>query len=572
LLAGQLLPIAAQSAPIDASASDPPSAQTRFSDLSEVNADNVAGLKLAFAFRTGSPGGHGAEPQVMGGTLLVLTPFPHTLFALDLRADAMGRVKWTYRPAPNFRAEALATAKAVSEGPTVTGGRVYLNTLDGHTVALDAETGRVAWDIVTAELGRGETLTAAPLVVQNRVLVGSSGSDFGARGWLAAVDADTGREIWRRYSTGPDQDVGVGADFRSPYSGGGEDQGVKSWPPTAWEHGGGNVSGQLLYDPALGLVFGGSGPPAPMNPEQRPGENLWTSGLFARDLDGALRWFDPMNPHDLYGFGATAPNLMIDRDWNGAPRHLLIHADANGFLYVVDRTTGEILSAKFFAPVNIASGVDLKTGELQPNVAKALSFNTMTRDVCPGGTGAAGGAPAYSPATGFAYLPVSRLCMDIEARNANFIAGTPFVGVNVRLRPPRDGPRGALVGWNIVKGQPAWSVAETFPLAGGALATAGGLVFYGTLDGLFKAVDARSGKELWRYQMASGIISQPTTFRAPDGHQYVAVLTGLGGRFGVARNGVDKRDATALEGAGNALRDLPRPADESGALYVFKLP
>lgn len=552
-----------------------PVPDTRFSNLDEINPVNVNGLKLAFSFRTNSRGGHAGSPQISGNTLVLLTPFPHTLYALDLDPGAARRTRWSYQPKADGTAEGLASRGAINAGPVVANGRVYLTTLDGHTTALDVETGRVLWDTTVASISSGETLTGSPAVTDGRVFVGNTGDDYGARGWIAALDADTGREIWRRYSTGTDADVGIGPDFHPRYPDGrGQNLGVRTWSPSSWQQGGGEVSGPILYDPGLNLLFHGTGHPAPWNPEQRPGDNKWTSGLFARDPDtGAARWFDAIDPHDLFALGATGSNLLVDREQNGVPRKLLIHSDGNGYLYVLDRASGEILSAEPFAPVNSTTGVDLATGAPKRDDAKATRFNVMARDVCPASTGAIGGATAYSPATRLVYLPVSRLCMDVEARNTTFIAGTPFTGANVRVKGPPEGTRGGLVAWDIDAKRPAWSIPEPFPLGGGALATAGGLVLYGTLDGRFRAVDARTGEALWEYRATSGIIGDPTAFRGPDGREYVAVLAGLGGKLGrVAKDGIDMRDATAAGGLANILRDLPKPADESGTLYVFRLP
>ncbi|MFE1599572.1 outer membrane protein assembly factor BamB family protein [Methylobacterium sp. ID0610] len=522
----------------------------------------------AWSFRTGSPGGHTGAPLAAGGRLFVPTPFPHALHALDA---ASGRVLWTFRPRPDPMAEGYAAGGPVSTAPVEAGGRLYLNTLDGHTLALDAATGTVIWDVATARVAAGETLASAPLVARGRVLVGGGGDDFGARGFIAALDAASGRELWRRFSTGPDAEVGIGPDFRGP---GGADLGIRTWPPAAWQQGGGAVSGPLLYDPDADLVFHGTGHPAPWNPDQRPGDNRWTSGLFARDLDtGAARWFVPLNPHDLYALGGTAPSLLVDRDWQGAPRKLLIHPDANGILYVLDRLTGEILSAEPFASVNATTGVDRATGALKRDPSKATRFQVMARSVCPAWIGAAGGTPALSPDAALIYLPVRTLCMDIEARNASYVAGTAFVGANVRVKAAAGVPRGALVAWDLAAGKPAWSVPETFPLGGGVRAIDGGLVVYGTLDGVLKAVDARSGRPVWQHRLPSGVVGDPAVVAGPDGSRLLAVLAGLGGPLGqAARAGIDRRDATAARGMANALPDLPRPEEEGGVLAVFRLP
>jgi PQQ-dependent dehydrogenase (methanol/ethanol family) len=548
--------------------------QTDKGTRTEIGVDTVAMLKLAFAFRTGSPHGHAGAPQVAGNTLFLMTPFPHTLFALDLTRPG-APVRWQYAPNPNGKAEGLACCDTINMGPTVAGDRVYVNTLDGHTMALEAKNGSVAWDVATANLSSGETLTSSPLVADGKVFVGNAGDDYGARGWIAALDPGTGRELWRRFSTGPDKDVGIGPGFTPHYAADrGADLGETTWSASDWEHGGGSVSGPILYDPELNLILHGTGHPAPWNPDQHPGYNKWTSGLFARDPDtGMARWFDQLNPHDLFALGSAGTNLMVDRTWRGTARKLMIHPDPNGYVYVLDRDTGEIVSAEPLTTVTATHGVDLASGALRRDDNRASRFGTVTRDVCPGWPGAVGGASALSTDGKLLYIPVSRLCMDMEARNTSFIEGTAFIGANLRAKSPSDGMRGALIGWDIDAGRPAWVVQEKFPVAGGVLALASGVVFYGTLDGILKAVDGRSGRELWRFQASSGIIGQPMTYRGPDGHPYIAVLAGLGGTFGtVARHGIDKRDATAAFGMANALQDVPSPADPSGTLYVFGLP
>ena len=539
----------------------------------DIDVESVGRLQLVFSFRTGSPHGHAGAPQVDGDTLFVLTPFPHTLFALDIRRPG-APAKWRYAPKADGAAEGLACCDTINMGPVVANGRVFLNTLDGHTIALDASSGSVVWDTTTAGVASGETLTGSPLVVDGKVFIGNSGDDYGARGWIAALDAGTGREQWRRYSTGSDGDVGIDLAFHPFYADSrGADRGEVTWTSSGWERGGGSVSGPIVYDPELHLLLHGTGHPAPWNPDQHGGDNKWTSGLFARDPDtGAARWFDQFSPHDLFALGSAGSLLSADRDWRGTARKLLIHPDPNGYVYVLDRTSGEILSAEPFATVNASHGVDLASGALRVDSNRASRVNTMTRDVCPGWPGAVSGASALSPDAPLLFIPVNRLCMDMEARNTSYIPGTAFVGANVRAKSPVDGMRGAVTGWDFEAGKADWTVPERYPVASGVLTT-GGLVFYGTLDGQFKALDARSGRLLWQFQASSGIIGQPIAYRGADGRPYIAVLAGLGGPFGaIARRGSDKRDATADHGMANALADLPAPADPSGSLYVFGLP
>ena len=378
-------------------------------------------------------------------------------------------------------------------------------------------------------------------------------------------------EVWRRFSTGRDLDVGI--DTGTTATGTGPDAGVHSWSNEGWQHGGGEVSGPIVADSDGATIYHGAGHAAPWNPDQRLGDNRWTSSLFARDVKtGAVRWVDQLAHHDDFALGSTGALLPVNRDWHGAPRKLLIHPDRNGYVYVIDRTTGVVLSAVPFTIVNETSGVEFGDGrddfDRQPRSALRQHYARYL----PGVARRDGRRRSALGDANLVFIPVSKLCMDFEARNVSYISGTAFVGANVRAKRPPDGTGGALVAWDISAGKAAWSVAERFPVAGGVLVT-NNLVFYGTLDGAFKALDAMSGRELWRFQASSGIIGQPIAFRGPDDRDYVAVLAGLGGPFGaVARNGIDKRDATAAHGMANALADLPEPVDPSGTLYVFGLP
>jgi lanthanide-dependent methanol dehydrogenase len=551
-----------------------------FDTLTEINTGNVTRMKLVFSFRTGQAGGQSGAVAVLDDLLLLQTAFPHTVYALDIRQQA-APIRWTFTPPSDRRAAGLTCCDATVGGPAVADGQIVVNTLDGHTIALDAATGRVRWDVAAASVASGETLSSSPVIAGDRIIIGNAGDDFGARGWVAGLDASTGATIWKRFDTGPDRDVGIGTGFNPPYPHDqGQGGGVTSWPPQAWQQGGGGLAGNFAYDSDRGILVYGTGHPAPWNPDPRPGDNKWTSGLFARDVrTGDAHWFVSVNPHDLYALGAAGSVLFADMPWQGQECGLIIHPDANGQVYVLDRGTGAILSVAPFVQVNATHGVDIATGTLRRNVTMEVSPNAVTRDICPawpGATGADGtslGAAALSPQTHLLYIPTSRLCMDMEPRDTSYMSGTSFIGANLRMKAASGISRGALVAWDVIGAKPAWTVAEDFPVEGGVLATGGGLVFYGTLDGVFKAVDARDGHVLWQFQASSGIIGQPITFRLADGRQYVAITAGIGGPAGrVAENGIDPRDATAAHGYANALRDLKQPADPSGTLYVFALP
>ena len=550
-------------------------ASTRFSPLAEITAVNAARLELAFSFSTGVERGHEAAPIVAGGTMYVVTPFPNIVYAFDL-AQPGATVKWKFDPKANAKAQGVACCDVVNRGAAYADGRLFFNTLDNQAIALDAASGRELWRTKLGEIQLGQTITMAPLVVKGKVLVGNSGAEFGVRGWLAALDAATGKLAWRAYSTGPDKDVLIGGAFKPFYAQDrGVDLGMSTWPRDAWKIGGGTAWGWISYDADLDLVYYGTSNPGPWNPEQRPGANKWTSGLFARRPgDGSAAWFYQLSPHDLFAYDGANENVLVDLPIGGATRKVLLHADRNGHLYVIDRASGEVLSADAFAHVTSTLGVDVAGGALRYNPDKAPRSGRIIRDICPASPGAKSWQPsAWSPRTKLLYIPHQNLCQDELVYEASYIAGTPYLGADVKMNPGPGGYRGELSAWDPVARKKAWSIHESFPVWSGALATAGDIVFYGTMDGWFKAIDALSGKELWKYKTASGIVGQPVSYRGPDGHQYVAVLAGVGGWAGaVVSSDLDTRDATAAFGFANAMRDLPHVTKKGGMLYVFRLP
>jgi PQQ-dependent dehydrogenase (methanol/ethanol family) len=547
-------------------------ASTRFSQLNEINSVNVAGLKVAWTFSTGMLAGHEAAPLVIGSTMYLVTPFPNVVYALDLSQPG-GPVKWKYDPAPLGAAKGVACCDVVNRGVAYWNSSIIFNTLDGRTISLDATSGERRWEVQLADINRGETMTMAPLVAKDKVLVGNSGGEFGVRGWLTALDAASGNQVWRAYSTGPDNEVLIGPEFKPFYEmDRGKDLGVSSWPPEAWKTGGGTVWGWISYDPALNLIYYGTSNPGPWNPEQRPGDNKWTAGVFARNPDtGQARWFYQSSPHDLYDHDGINESVLVDLQMNGTTRKVLVRPERNGYVYVMDRASGEVLSATPFVHITSSKGVDLETGRLIPVKEQEPRENLVVRDICPSAPGAKDWNPsAFSPATGLLYLPHNNLCMDFEAVEVSYIAGTPYIGANVVYKPGPGGHQGLFTAWDPVAAKPAWQIQEKYPVWSGALATAGDLVFYGTMEGWFKAVDAKSGQMLWQFKTGSGIIGQPVTYRGPDGHQYVAILSGIGGWPGsIVVNDLDTRDATASAGWGQAMRDLKNDTARGGTLYVF---
>jgi lanthanide-dependent methanol dehydrogenase len=549
-------------------------ASTRFSTLTEINTGNVKDLKLAWTFSTGLTRGHEAAPLIVNNTMYVVTPWPNLLYALDLTKPG-GPVKWTYAPHPSASSQGVACCDVVNRGAAYYNGRIYYNTLDVHTVAVDANTGKEVWKVALGDINLGESITMAPLIVKGKVIVGNSGGEFGVRGWLAALDAGTGKLLWRAYATGPDGDVLIGPNFKPFYEQDrGKDLGMKTWQGEQWKIGGGSGWSWISYDPDLDLIYYGTSNPGPWNPEQRPGDNKWTCTLFARHPDtGEAIWAYQMNPHDDHDYDGINENILLDLTIQGRARKVLAHPDRNGRMYLLDRATGEVLSAEAFANQNTSESVDLKTGKIKYVASKATGFKTV-RDICPAAPGGKDWQPSsFSPTTGLIYIPHNNLCMEYEGVQANYIAGTPFVGANVRMYAGPGGHRGELSAWDPVAAKAVWTVKEMFPAWSGTVVTAGDVVFYGTMDGWFKALNARTGALLWQFKVGSGIISQPVTYRGPDNKQYVAVLSGVGGWSGaIVAGGLNAKDGTGALGFVNAMADLPNYTTKGGMLYVFSLP
>jgi alcohol dehydrogenase (cytochrome c) len=547
---------------------------TRYSGLDEINVSNVSHLALVATFSTSVLRGHEAAPLVVNKMLYITTPFPNILYALDLTQKGWP-VKWAFKPQPDRAAQGVACCDVVNRGATYANGALFYVTLDDHVVSVDAVTGQQRWNAKVGDINTGETMTMAPIVANGKVIVGNSGGEMGVRGWIQALDAGTGKTVWKAYATGPDKDVLIGPRFKPFYpSERGADLGVKTWQGEQWKTGGGGAWGWISFDPALNLIYYGTANPGPWNPNQRPGDNKWTSTIFARDVDtGEAVWAYQFNPHDLHDYDGVNENILLDLPINGVKRKVLVHPDRNGYMYVIDRTNGEVLSAKPFVTVNSIDSVNMRTGRPAMNKEKYPALDATVRNICPAPPGGKDWQPsAYSPRTGLMYLPHNNLCYDAEAVDVSYIEGTPYVGMNAKMYAGAGGNAGAFSAWDPVNARQIWSLPERFPVWSGALVTAGDVVFYGTMDGWFKAVDARDGRLLWESKMESGIIGQPTTFRGPDGKQYVAVLIGVGGwAGGVVAGGIDTRDSTAALGFANAMKDLPKYTTKGGALYVFAL-
>jgi lanthanide-dependent methanol dehydrogenase len=556
-------------------------ANNRFSPLDRINAGNVAELRPVWSFSTGVLRGHEGGPLVVGDVMYLVTPFPNIVYALDLDHD--GRIIWKYAPKQDPDVVGVMCCDTVNRGLAFADGKIFLHQADTALVALDARTGKVAWKAVNGDPKLGETGTATVLPVKNKVIVGISGGEFGVRCHLSAYDIDSGRLAWRAFSEGPDASMLVDPTkttaLGKPI---GKDSSLKSWKGDQWKTGGGCAWGWVSYDPDLNLIYYGTGNPSTWNPSQRPGDNKWTTSIFARDPDtGLAKWVYQMTPHDEWDYDGVNEMQLVDEAIDGKTRKLLVHFDRNGFAYALDRATGELLRADKYDPtVNWASGIDMDRNS--PNygrpirVAKysteAQGEDVVTRGICPGSLGTKDEQPsAYSPRTGLFYVPTNHICMDYEPFHVHYMPGEPFVGATLTLYPPPgETNTGNFIAWDATKGKIVWSDPEPFSVWSGALATAGDVVFYGTLDGWLKAVDARTGKLLYKFKTPSGIVGNVMTYMH-KGRQYVAVLSGIGGwaGIGLAAGLSDSHDGAGAVGGYRALDQYVAPG---GVLTVFALP
>ncbi len=447
---------------------------------------------------------------------------------------------WKYEPKQDPDTIPVMCCDTVNRGVAYGDGKIFLHQADTTLVALDAKTGEVAWTAVNGDPKKGETGTSAPMIIKDKVLIGISGGEFGVQGSMTAYDMKTGKRVWRGYSTGPD-DLTLMDPEKTTMLGQpvGKDSGTATWEGDQWKIGGGTTWGWMAYDPDLNLVYYGTGNPSTWNPTQRPGDNRWSMTIFARDPDtGMAKWVYQMTPHDEWDFDGVNEMILADLDVDGQKHKALVHFDRNGFGYTLDRETGALLVAKKYDPaVNWATGVDMETG--RPQVVPRYSTDHQGEDVnttniCPAALGSKDQQPsAYSPQTGLFYVPTNHICMDYEPFAVSYTAGQPYVGATLSMYPAPGGTNlGNFIAWDATTGKIVWSNPEPFSVWSGALATAGNIVFYGTLEGYLKAVDAKTGQELYRFKTPSGIIGDVNTWMH-DGKQYIGVLSGVGGWAGI---------------------------------------
>ena len=545
-------------------------AATRFSSLAQINRTNAARLKAVWSFSTGVLGGHEGQPLVVGSTMYVVTPFPNVLYAFDLTREGYP-LKWKYRPDVSPNAQGIACCDAINRGAVYADGKIVYNLLDGHTVAVDAVTGRELWKTQIADMGQGETTPMAPFIAKGRVLVGPSGGEFGIYGWVKALELATGKILWTAHNMGPDS---LMIARRGTFTGG-ANLGVSTWSGDSWRRGGAPVWGWISYDPQLDLIYFGTGNPGPYNTEQRPGENKWTNSVLARrPSDGALVWAYQFTPHDSWDFDANAEMILTDIVVGGRMRKVLVHFNKNGFAYTLDRATGELLVAESFANVTWAKGIDKRTGLpiLDTTKVTGASRGNVT-GICPSLEGGKSPASpsAFSPRTGLFYTATNNLCMNFEATPVTRIPATPFIGATTPYVAGPGGYMGSFIAWDAARGRKVWEIKEQFPVWSGTVVTGGDIAFYGTLDGWFKAVDIRSGKVIWKFKVGSGVVGAPITFRGPDGKQYVAVYAGIGGDWFLLSGDVRSDDPADVRPPADFAPELARHTSQGGIVWIFGL-
>lgn len=531
-----------------------------YSALSQINTHNVKNLKLAWSFSTGVNRGHEGSPLVIDGVMYVHTAFPNNIYALDLNNDQ--KILWSYFPKQNPNVQAVMCCDNVNRGLAFGDGKIYLQQNNGILIALNAKTGEVVWQTLVTDLSTGATNTNAPMVVKDKVLTGCAGGEFGVRCFMAAYYIKDGVLAWKAYSTGPDAEVLIGADFNKEnpqYSAlsvyqdvnGGNKQGgsftplpmekikineselgVRTWlkpqqEKDGWQNGGGAVTGYFGFDPKTNLVYYGTGNPGVWNPDVRPGDNKWASSVIARDVDtGMAKWAMQTTPHDEWDYDATNEVILFENKG----KTYATQVNKNGFIYTWQASNGTLIVAEKVHPyVNWATSVDLKTGVPAKDARYSTHQDVNSKGICPSSFGAKGMNPAaYSPKTGLLYAPLFHMCMSYESVISRYVKGQPWKGAVTTEYAGPDAVNGGLGAFNPLTNKLNWYNKESYTASGGVLVTSSNLVFYSVANRWFKIADAKNGKVLWQFQVGSGTVGNPFTY-SQKGKQYVGVMSGIGG-------------------------------------------
>jgi PQQ-dependent dehydrogenase (methanol/ethanol family) len=552
----------------------------RYSKLTQINKGNVGKMQVAWLFSTGVLRGHEGSPLVVNGTMYIHTPFPNKVFAIDLDTQ---KIKWRYEPKQDVAVIAQMCCDTVYRGLAYADGKVFLQQADSTLLALDASNGKVIWSVKNGDPKLGAVNTNAPHVFKDKVITGISGGEWGVRGFLAAYDINTGKQVWKAYSTGPDNEMLIDPAKTMTWTDGalkpvGTDSSLNTWKGDQWKIGGGTTWGWYSYDKGLNLIYYGTGNPSTWNPAQRPGDNRWSMTIMARDLDtGQARWVYQMTPYDEWDFDGVNEMILADINVKGKPTKAVVHFDRNGFGYTLDRATGALLVAEKFDPkVNWATHVDMKTGRPQVVARYSTAQNgadVNTKGVCPAALGSKDQQPAaFNPRNGRFYVPTNHVCMDYEPFKIEYTAGQPYVGATLSMYPPPgDKHMGNLVAWDAGTGKIVQSKDEKFSVWSGVLVTAGDVACYGTLEGYLKCVDANDiNKELFKFKTPSGIIGNVFTYEH-KGKQYIGTFSGIGGWAGIGMAAGLEKDSDGL-GAVGGYKELKDYTELGGSLTVFALP
>jgi lanthanide-dependent methanol dehydrogenase len=576
---------------------------TRHSPLKDINTENVGKLQMVWSQSTGALRGHEGQPLVIddvGGKpmMFFISGCPtmaqcNIAQGIDLSDPDNPKQIWNYVKKDDRDESAVprACCDTVNRGASYADGKLVYGTLDGYVIALDAQTGKEAWVVKHAWPEKGETITSAPLIAENLVIIGFGGDEFAARGRVAAYNLADGKKVWECHSTGSDKDVCLTKETNSAnphYGVAGTDIGIKTFPNEDWKIGGGAAWGWYSYDPDLKLVYYSTGNPGLWSPQYRcpdktheecntgAFDNKWSMTIFARKVDtGEAVWAYQMTPFDQWDYDGVNENILTDMDIDGKKVKALTHFDRNGFAYVLDRTNGTLLRANKYVTTDWAEKIDLKTG--RPIKVREHSPLEVGRNVstCPSAMGGKDQQPcSVDPAEpNKFYCPTNNWCMELEPQERTHTQqGTVYVFANVYMFPEKPGTTGKVKKFDVLTGKLDWEIPDPYPNWGGTMVTDGGLMFYGSLGGDFRAVDRKSGKVLWHRKLASGIIGNPISYKV-KGKQYVSILSGIGGWIGVpVTAGLDLNDkfgaigATAMTKAAN-LDKIP----QAGTLFTFRV-
>lgn len=522
----------------------------RYSQGSQITPANVSKLNVKWALQLGSNRSQESSPILVGDTLYVTSSFgPKNVFAVNAKT---GEVRWKWSPEMPKGVEQYACCDVNSRGVAYNDGKIFVGRLDAKVTALDAKTGKEMWTQTVVDYTQGSVITSPPVVAKNVIITGFGGGEYGVRGALVALDQSTGKEVWRTHT------VPVG-----------NEKNADTWKGDTGKTGGGTAWNVGSYDPKLNLVYYGTSNPGPWTAIVRGNDssdvgkftNLYTASVIAMNPDtGNIVWHYQFTPHDAWDYDGVNELVFADLPVDGKATPVIMQANRNGFFYVIDRANGKLVSAKNFVPTNWATGIDMKTGMPieTANNEKRPRLKKWAKDICPNLVGGKNWMPmSYNPKTGLVYIPTNNLCMDLEGVQEEYKRGQFYLGVNFDLdKPGPGGYLGGLKAWDPVAQKEVWFNKDDLPFNGGTMTTATGLVFAGDIKGTFRAMDAKTGKELWKFNAGSGISAAPISYTL-DGKQYVAVVSG--------------RTQSMPAFFGKIGEKMVAASPEGGTLYVFAL-